>query len=446
MSVLAPPPPQTELRPVPGARSWPYGGMLLTRDRLGSARKRYERFGPVSWSNALGRKIVALQGPDAVGQALTNVHKTIANGPGWQFFIGPFFNRGVMLLDFDEHMHHRRIMQQAFTTERLRRYLGTMNPMISEHVGAWRPRAHFPTFASVRALTLDLATELFMGGAEYGQQKRRINRAFLDTVRAGTAVVRYPLPGNRWKRGLDGRALLESFLYQRIGAHRAANEGADLFTALCHAESEEGHTFTDADVVNHMIFLLMAAHDTTTITLTTMIGYLGADKAWQDQCRDEAFAIENQELEYADLDGCSGVALVMKEANRLVTPVPAQARQTVADTEILGHFIPAGTLLSLDTLFTHHMREYWPDPERFDPGRFAEDRREDKVHRHAWVPFGGGVHKCIGMHFAGMQVKAIMHQLLRNYRWSVPAGYTPKIDYTSLPVPADGMPISLERL
>ncbi|WP_031469956.1 cytochrome P450 [Sciscionella sediminilitoris] len=445
MTVLASPPKTTDLRPVPGARSWPYAGFLLTTDRLGSARRRFDQYGPISWSNALGRKIVLLQGPDAIGQALSNVDKTIANGPGWQFFIGPFFNRGLMLLDFGEHLHHRRIMQQAFTNERLRGYLDTMNAMIAERIGGWRPRPHFRSYPAVRALTLDVATELFMGGTERGTQKRRVNRAFADTVRAGTSIVRYPLPLTKWRRGVEGRKVLESLLYQRIGAHREGS-GRDLFTSLCHAESEDGHRFTDADVVNHMIFLLMAAHDTTTITLATMIGYLGADQQWQDACRAEAFAIGEDTLCYDRLEQCVSVGLAMKEANRLVTPVPSQARQTVADTEILGHFIPKGTLLALDTLFTHHMGEYWPDPERFDPGRFAEDRREDKVHRHAWVPFGGGVHKCIGMHFAGMQVKAVMHQLLRNYRWSVAPDYVPDIDYTALPVPKDGMPVRLERL
>ena len=68
----------------------------------------------------------------------------------------------------------------------------------------------------------------------------------------------------------------------------------------------------------------------------------------------------------------------------------------------------------------HYLPELWPDPTRFDPDRFAPDRREDRSHRMAFEPFGGGVHKCIGMHFAGMQVRAIFHELLRSYRWSVP--------------------------
>jgi cytochrome P450 len=92
----------------------------------------------------------------------------------------------------------------------------------------------------------------------------------------------------------------------------------------------------------------------------------------------------------------------------------------------------------------HHQADLWPDPERFDPDRFAEDRREDKVHRHAWEPFGGGVHKCLGMFFAGAEVKLILHQLLRRFTWTVDPGYEVPLNYYSLPFPKDGQPVDLE--
>lgn len=92
------------------------------------------------------------------------------------------------------------------------------------------------------------------------------------------------------------------------------------------------------------------------------------------------------------------------------------------------------------------MPEYWPDPGRFDPERFTEARREDRAHRNIWIPFGGGVHKCIGLHFAGMQVKAILHQLLYRFEWSVDPSYEVPWRRKSLPVPTDGLPIDLRRV
>ena len=88
----------------------------------------------------------------------------------------------------------------------------------------------------------------------------------------------------------------------------------------------------------------------------------------------------------------------------------------------------------------------WTDPHRFDPERFAEGRREDKSHRYAWMPFGGGAHKCIGLHFGTFEVKALLHEMLRTYRWSVPETYRMRWDYVSLPVPVDGLPVRLTPL
>jgi cytochrome P450 len=136
----------------------------------------------------------------------------------------------------------------------------------------------------------------------------------------------------------------------------------------------------------------------------------------------------------------------MKEALRLHAPVPVVVRRAVKDTVVQGVRIPAETYVAVGVQFSHLMEEYWTDPLRFDPERFSPARREDRSHRYAWEPFGGGVHKCIGLYFAGMEVKAILHRLLRHYRWSVDPGYVAPYDHHSLPFPTDGQPIDLVRI
>ena len=406
-------------------------------------RERYDRYGPVSRMRAFGQRTVTAAGPDAAGEVLQNRDRAFANGPGWGFYIGPFFKRGLMLLDFDEHHLHRRIMQEAFTSARLAGYLDPMNTTLAEGMSRWGAADRFGVYSALKQLTLDVATRTFMGG-ELGAKADRVNTAFIDCVRAGTAIIRFPVPGLRWARGLAGRQLLEKYLAPQIPAKRANND-IDLFSALCHARSEDGDRFSDADIVNHMIFLLMAAHDTTTITMTSMWYYLALHPEWQERCREESVALGADAMDFADQDKLVSLDLVMRESMRLITPVPVVARKAVKDTELLGHFIPEGTSLGVNLHMGHHLAEYWPDPERFDPERFAEHRREDKVHRYAWMPFGNGVHKCIGLYFGMMQIKAAMHQALLDFRWSVPDGYRMPIDWTSLPRPKDGLPVRLTR-
>ena len=292
----------------------------------------------------------------------------------------------------------------------------------------------------------DLAVEVFMGGAPGASQERidLINKSFIDCVQAATALVRYPVPGGRWHRGIVGRRRLEEFLREYLPARRAG-DGEDIFSVLCRVEVG-GERFSDDDVINHMFFLLMAAHDTSTITLSTMMQYLGQHPEWQERCREESLALGTDSLEYGQLKQLASLDLVMKESLRLVSPVPAIVRKTVKDTEVLGHFIPADTMVAISPSFTHHMEEYWPNPEAFDPGRFSAERKEDKVHRMAWEPFGGGVHKCIGLHFAGAEIKIVLHHLLRNFEWHVDPEYQAPIDLKVLPFPKDGQPVRLTRL
>ncbi|HEX2312511.1 MAG TPA: cytochrome P450 [Thermomonospora sp.] len=446
-TILASPPEGSGLKPVRGAPGIPLIGSTFQtmRDPFGIARKRYERFGPVTWGWLLGLRTVTAQGPEAAEAVLVNKDKAFANGPAWTYFIGPFFHRGIMLLDFDEHLHHRRIMQQAFTRPKLRSYMDMMAPSITRGVEAWRPGPGFRVYDHMKQLTLDLATDVFMGVELDRSEADRINGAFIDAVRAGTAYVRFPVPGLRWHKGLRARRVLEEFFRVHLPAKRR-NGGDDLFAALCQAETDDGHRFTDDDVVNHMIFALMAAHDTSTITMTTMAYYLARHPEWQERVRAESKAVGKPALEFEDLDRLESLDLVLKESLRLLSPVPALPRRVVKDTSILGFHIPKGTTVVVPLLTNHYMPEIWKDPERFDPERFAEGRREDKVHRYAWEPFGGGAHKCIGLHFAGLQIKSVLHQVLLRYRWSVPDGYRWPLDTTSLPSPKDGLPVRLERI
>ena len=215
---------------------------------------------------------------------------------------------------------------------------------------------------------------------------------------------------------------------------------------LCHIESDDGERFSDEDVVNHMIFLMMAAHDTSTITLSSMMQFLGQHPEWQQRCRAEAEALAERigrAPALADLESLTSIDLVMKESLRLRAPVPVVLRQAVKDTVVLDTRIPKGTYAIVGPQFSQLMPEYWTDPESFDPERFSPERREDHSHRYAWSPFGGGVHKCLGMYFAGAEVTALMFHLLLDFEWSVDPSYVAPMNNHSLPFPKDGQPVDL---
>jgi cytochrome P450 len=403
-------------------------------------------YGDVVRLNVFGTTLYAAYGLDAAEQVLINRDRVFANGPAWSHFIGPFFRRGLMLLDFDEHLHHRRILQHAFTNDALRRYHAMMVPHIRSGVAAWASVPQARMHQLFKELTLDLALETFVGVDLSRAEQDRINKAFIDAVRAGTSIVRAPVPGTPWARGLAARKVLEEFFFTHLPEKRRRG-GDALFAQLCVARSEQGDEFSDEDIVNHMIFLLMAAHDTSTITMTSMAYQLARSPEWQEKARAESLAADpDGDLDYDGVLGLDLLDRVMKESMRLCSPVPSLPRVAVRETSLNGHRIPEGAFVAVSPYYNHHDPAYWPDPTRFDPDRFSAERREDHGHRMAFEPFGGGVHKCIGMHFAGVQVRAIFHELLRSYRWSVPAGYEWPLDLAALPFPRDRLPVRLERV
>lgn len=436
--------PPDGLKPIMGDSGVPLLGHGVEMLRLGMnyAWKRYNTHGPISWVSAFGVKVVSASGPEATQEVLANRDKAYSQ-KGWEYFIGPFFHRGLMLLDFEEHIYHRRIMQMAFTADRLSGYMAQVGSVVGASVSSWAARDGFPVYPALKQLTLDVATKIFMASS-MGGDSARLTNAFVDTVRAGTALLRFPVPGGRWAAGLNGRKVLEDYFRRSLPAKRASDSD-DLFAALCHARTDDGETFTDDDVVNHMIFLMMAAHDTSTIATSALVYYLGKNPEWQDKVRAESLALGDEPLTVAALAELPTLDLVLKESMRLVPPVPWMVRKTVKDTELLGHHVPAGVFVTTLAWMNHLLPEYWTEPHRFDPTRFAEDRREDKSHRMAYMPFGGGVHKCIGMHFGTYEVKTIVHELVRSFEWTIPQDYHVQWDPTALPVPKDGLPISIRR-
>lgn len=436
-------------RVIPGEQGLPVVGHsidFLYRP-VETALRLEKEYGPVFRITVFGMTAVVMVGAQANELVLLDRDKAFSNAKGWDFFIGRFFRRGVMLLDFDEHKFHRGIMQAAFKKPALKQYVARMNPVIEHSLQQWsrkKTRKPFKVLPHIKQLTLNIATEVFMG-ERLGAEANAINKAFVDCVRAGTALVRYPVPGGRWKRGLQARKTLEQFFGSRV-AQRRNNPGPDLFSQLCLAEDENGQRFTDEDVVNHMIFLMMAAHDTSTITLSAIFYYLAKYPEWQQRLREESRSLAKQALDYEDLDQLKGIEWVMKESLRLVPPVHGIPRRTVKPVEFNGVMIPEDTFVMISPYVTHHMASLWENPEQFNPERFADQKQLTQQHRFQYVPFGGGAHKCIGLHFAELQIKTILHQVLCNFDWHVPAGYSMPINFTTLPNPADGLPVRLSRI
>ncbi|MBF1803013.1 cytochrome P450 [Alloalcanivorax profundimaris] len=440
--------PQRKLDHIPGDYGWPLLGQTLAflRDYQGLVRHQAERYGPVHKGSVMFQRGVTLLGPEANEFVLRDKEHVFSSRAAWNPLLERLFTDGLMLRDFADHKFHRRIMQQAFKKPALAGYLERMNPRIREGVAHWPAGETFTFFDRIKSLLLDVGAQTFLG-LDMGPRADRVNQSFIDAADASLAVLRVPIPGTLWHRGLRGRRFLEDFIAGLIPEKRRADT-PDFFSELCKAAAEEGG-LTDRDVTNHMIFLLFAAHDTTTSTLCSLIYLLCRNPQWQTRLAAEmdrvAEGMDGDGPGYGDLEKMVETGWVFRETLRLRPALTTFPRRTAEEVEFQGYRIPRNTLVNLSPLFTHYMPEHWSDPERFDPERFSDERAEHKGHHFQWIPFGGGHHKCLGLNFAEIQTKAFLFHFLRRYRVRVRDGYEMPVQLVPLAMPKDGLPVEIVR-
>jgi cytochrome P450 len=413
----------------------------------------YRKHGPVYRDYLFGVRSVHMLGPEANELVLFDREKNFASSNGWGFLLDRLFPRGLILMDFDEHHLHRKALGVAFKPTPMKAYLRALNDGISGRVAEWHLAGsrqggttdlHF--YPAIKQLTLDLAATSFLG-LGLGSHANAVNRAIVDMVAAITGLVRTPIPGTVMWRGVKGRESIVAFFCQEIPKRRAG-QGTDLFSELCRATKEDGSLLTHQEIADHMSFLMMAAHETLTSSVTSLIYLLGRHPEWQDKLRGEMHGLglpPSAPLPYERLGELALFEMAFNEAMRINPPVPGVARAAVRDFHFKGHDIPAGTGISINTLFTHRMPEIWPEPLKFDPLRFVDEAARAR-HKYAWVPFGGGAHMCLGLHFAYMQAKSFFYHLLTTTRVRLPDGYVPRWQMWPIPKPRDGLPIRIEGL
>lgn len=440
--------PAGALEHIPGEDGLPVVGntFSLLADPIGFGNRMRAKYGNVFRNRAFGRQSVMLFGAEANELVLFDRDKLFSSEQGWGPVLDQLFPRGLMLLDFDHHRADRRALSIAFKPEPMRHYCSSLNSGISARVQEWRGQ-QLKFYPAIKQLTLDLAADSFLG-VPLGPEADAINKAFVDMVAASIGVVRKPLPFTAMGRGVAGRKFLLDYFTRETEKRRAAGGGQDMFSQFATATHEDGSLMPVDEVVDHMIFLMMAAHDTITSSATSLVWLLAKHPEWQDKLRAELLAVtggEGRALAYEDLGKATLTEMAFKESLRLIPPVPSLPRRALRDFEFGGYRIPAGTGVGISPSAVHMDPDHWPEPEKFDPLRFTPELVA-KRHKYAWVPFGGGAHMCLGLHFAYMQVKVLMAQILTRYRIEIEPGYDPAWQPWPIPKPKDGLTVTFRPL
>lgn len=434
---------------IPGSDGWPIVGHLpqMVKDFHGVVEKHVGKYGEVSrFGQGFIHHGLLVVGPDNWKRIYLDTERNFSPKMGYAKSLGYFYGGGLLLRDFEEHRYQRRVFQASFKNEAMKGYAELMNPIMARHLLQWEKDPKFLFFPHIKEMLLDVAAKVFFGIDDLGGDGKKLNQAIVDIAEKGMMSI-FPVdfPGFSFHAGIKAKKYADNFIGRMIPERRAGN-GKDFMSYVVKEKDDHGNYFPDQDLKEHLTFLMFAAHDTTTSALSHLVMLLAQHPDVKEKMREELKGINKPFLEYDDLDKLPYTEMAFLESLRLYPSVSMMTRRTIRECELGGHRVPADTVLFLPPRYNHTTPKWWDNPMTFDPLRFSPERAEYKRHPFMFHPFGGGAHKCIGMHFAIMNAKCFLHQFLRQYDFDAPPGYNPWMHVIPMPRPGDSLPLKLRKI
>jgi cytochrome P450 len=355
------------------------------------------------------RKVVFTVDPDAVKQIFTGDPNVLYAGAG-NIVLAPILGPGsTLLLDGAEHLRHRRLLLPPFHGERMRRYGEVMTEVTERHIAQWPRDKRFAVMPSMQAVTLEIIMRVVFGVDDPDRLERlgKPLRRLLDMVATRRSVLALGITAGRngrfspWTRFQNARAEADVLLNEEIRARRSdptAPDRDDIFSMLCCAQDEDGHALTEAELRDELMTLLVAGHETTATAL-----------AWTLERVSRHPDVLAQMLSEQREGGDEYLDAVIKESLRLRPVVPAVARELQAPMTLGPWDLPAGVNVAPSIYLLHRRPDLYPDPTAFKPERFVGRNPGT----YEWIPFGGGVRRCLGASFALFEMKAVLATILR---------------------------------
>src|SRR6056300_1740349 len=403
------------------------------RNALQFTSEKQKKYGDVFEISLLNEKFIVMLTPESTKEIFLDKDDSFSSKEGWAVVLGKPFENGLMLRDFEDHKYHRSLLQDSFRHEAIHGYLEIIQPIIDNWVKNLNANKSFDLYKSVKQLMFDISLSLFFLDVKKDESER-LNNLFMDSIASATSAIRWPLPFTKMKKGLQAREYLLQYFQEKSGLV-SQDSKKTLFAELVN--TNKGDTkLNSLEIAEHMIFLLLAAHDTTTITLTNSIYNLSKNPDFLNDLRQEASEIDP--LDISSLKNGNFAESIFQEAIRYYPPVPFSIRRVMRDTKIGGYNVDGGTYLTISPLLLHHDKRYWDNPSVFDPYRFIDPAYSNK----AYFPFAGGAHTCIGKFFASYMFKNVIYKYVQNVE-------QPSIDKslnirpTPIPHPIDDVKVTI---
>jgi cytochrome P450 len=345
--------------------------------------------------------MVLFSAPGAVREVFALDPAIAPAGESWEFlrpFAGP---HSILLLDGDEHLRERRLMQKPFHGERMRAFTPMIAELASRELATWHGRV--VTLERMRVLTLDIILRVVFGAREEAEiaPLRDAIEETLAGVRSlprvlSMAVVRRELgPRSPWGRFRIAVERFDALLLDLVARRRAEPTGDSLLSVLLDQRDDDGHAPSDRHVRDQLVALLVGGHDSSAASLAWAFERLARHPDVQARLREDDPAYLNA---------------VVKEVLRARPALTIAPRRLHAPVRIAGREIPAGVQVAACLWLAMRREDLWPQAAAFRPERWLAPAKPEAM---TWIPFGGGVRRCAGAPFAEMEMREVLRAAAR---------------------------------
>jgi cytochrome P450 len=380
--------------------------------------------GPIFSFKLFSKTYYVLNHPDFIKHVLVDNVKNYSRKKSYAI-LAELLGQGLITTEGEKWRKRRRMAQPAFYKEKLEVLLQQMEESIHKFVANWEGEKtkHVDIDKELSHITLDVLSNSIIQSdlqEKYPIVKKNLSEAwtYLSQKRFKFIKLMNKLPSKTKSDGQASISSLKKIILEVIENRRKSNiEYFDLLSMLMASTDEEtSQQLTNEELLDEVITLFTAGHDTTAVVLTWAFYLIGQHLEVQEKILQEINEKStDQPLGMKELMGFQYTKMVIQETMRLYPPVWTFGRKAVQDDEIGGYFVPAGTSVTLPALFVQRNPEFWEKPNDFYPEHFLPEKMKAQK-KFSYFPFGGGQHLCIGEHYAMMEMQLVIIHLLKKYK------------------------------
>ncbi len=408
----------------------------FSRDPVGVMDRGRREHGEIFRLNLAGNGIVIILGPQG-NEAVFRAPDEVLNPKEAYRLMTPVFGKGIAY-DAEPHIFDEQLgfLYPALTASRMKTYAQIMNEEAELYLETRMGESGTVDLLDMmNELTMYISARCLLGPEFRGA----LNREFVDLYQTMEGALIplaffFPyLPIPKFKARDKARAKLVGMLTDVIANRRARGfRGEDFLQTFMDAKYKDGRPLTDDEITGLLLTVVFAGHHTSgTLSAWTGINLLAHPQYLPAVLEEQKRVYANGRAPSFDtLKELEVMERVIMEAERMYPPIVMMMRKVIKPFEYGGYTLQDGTMIMVSPQVSQRLPEWFKDPNRYDPDRFGPGREEHKQHPYVLTSFGGGKHKCIGLHFAYMQIKALWSVILRKYDLELASPlYTPSYDF-----------------